>query len=113
MYYFWIAVISIGLCSHLTRLISNRIRDPKWLPLPDSPSSADTSFKGRSNILNTLYMMLKRYITVPATFGYTRSQNLGWWGTIPTRSQSLTIAAFVLLNIVLCSISYHVFEDNL
>lgn len=58
------------------------------------------------------YGLLKRYILVPATFGYRCLQNVGWC-TIPPRIQSLTIFAFVVLNIVLCCISYPVFAANL
>jgi predicted ferric reductase len=55
---------------------------------------------------------LRRHIIIPATFGYRCSQNIRWC-TIPPRIQSITIASFVLLNIVLCSISYDVFSDNI
>jgi hypothetical protein len=56
--------------------------------------------------------LLKRYVVIPATFGYRCSQKLGWC-TIPPRIQSLAIFAFVLLNVIFCCTNYRVFEGNL
>lgn len=42
---------------------------------------------------------LKKTIVFPATFGYRCAQSV-WGSTIPPRIQSLTIAAFLALNII-------------
>ncbi|PVH69696.1 ferric reductase like transmembrane component [Cadophora sp. DSE1049] len=117
MYYFWAIVIIIGLSSHLgPYLLTFRNHDGKWQSLPNDDIDIDVteepSQKRRRSIFDTPYTLLKRYITVPATFGYKRSQNV-WWCTIPTRVQSLAIGAFIVINIVLCSCSYRVFPNNI
>ena len=115
MYFFWVVVIGIGLCSHLLGLIARlRNQEQHWQQVPDDDNDNFESIVEQKtrNIFSTPYNFIKRYITVPATFGYTHSQNIGWC-TVPTRIQSITIAAFVIMNIVLCSISYRVFAHNL
>ncbi|GJC84319.1 ferric/cupric reductase transmembrane component B [Colletotrichum liriopes] len=80
---FWFIVIAIGLGSRLVSAIGNlqnREHDPRKTP----------------SIHHASALWLKRYITVPATFGYRCSQNLGWC-TIPPRIQSLTIVAFIIV----------------
>ncbi|KAH7381933.1 ferric reductase like transmembrane component-domain-containing protein [Cadophora sp. MPI-SDFR-AT-0126] len=117
MYYFWVVVIAIGLSSHLGPYsLTFQNRNSKWQPLPNDDADIDGTEeqirKRKRSIFDTPYTLLKRYITVPATFGYKRSQNIGWC-TIPTRVQSLAIGAFILINIVLCSCSYRVFPNNI
>lgn len=54
----------------------------------------------------------KKSLLLPATFGQHCSQNI-WWCTIPPRIQSLTLVAFLLLNVG-CSIQgYKVTAINL
>ena len=112
MYFFWGVVIIIGVTARFARHIANQ--EHKWQQIPSNdPGSEGSSSKRSNHIFSVTFTLLKRYITVPATFGYTRSQNISWWATIPTRIQSITIGAFIVLNIFLCSASYHVFQDNL
>ncbi|KAH9204244.1 ferric reductase like transmembrane component-domain-containing protein [Leptodontidium sp. 2 PMI_412] len=117
MYYLWVVIIAIGLSSHLGQyLLTSRHHHPKWQSLPGDDEEGDTmeepSMKWKRSIFDKPYVLIKRYVTVPATFGYKRSQNVGWC-TIPTRVQSLAIGAFVGINIVLCSCSYRVFANNI
>jgi hypothetical protein len=112
MYFFWLVVFIIGLLSHFARSLTQQ--EPKWERIPGEESTDfESSAKRGEDYFRRPYTLLKRYITVPATFGYMRSQNIGWWATIPTRIQSFTIGIFVLLNIYLCSVSYRTFPDNL
>ncbi|CAG8953908.1 hypothetical protein HYFRA_00010869 [Hymenoscyphus fraxineus] len=109
MYYFWMAVVSVGLISRLMQLVLNSISPTqKWQEIPSDPHIEN----GVTKRAYHPYTLVKRYITVPATFGFTHAQNIKWC-TVPTRIQSIAIAAFVIFNIVLCSVSYHVFEYNL
>lgn len=55
---------------------------------------------------------LKRFVTVPATFGYRTAQPFGWY-TVPPRVQTLTIAVFIVMNVVFCVHGYRVFQDNM
>jgi hypothetical protein len=114
MYWFWAVVIGIGLGTHLISLIT-RLRLSEWTAVPSNEDIGDAELlTARHNlgIVRHPYTWLKRFVTIPATFGYRCSQNLGWC-TIPPRIHSLTIAAFVIVNVVLCSINYHTFPGNL
>ncbi|GKT92170.1 ferric reductase like transmembrane component [Colletotrichum tofieldiae] len=96
---FWFIVIAIGLGSRLVSAIGNlqnREHDPRKTP----------------SIYHASALWLKRYITVPATFGYRCSQNLGWC-TIPPRIQSLTIVAFIIVNTFFCIHGYIVFPGHM
>lgn len=112
MYYFWAIVVSIGICWRLAQLIQG-LRNQEWEPL--SNNDVDIEGHGSSKSQHTFglpYTLLKRYIIIPATFGYRCSQNIGWC-TIPPRIQSLTILSFVAINILFCCINYRVFSGNL
>jgi hypothetical protein len=112
MYYFWAIVICTGTCIRLLALIRN-IRQQGWLHVPgDTFNREHHHLINHHELFGRLHVFLKRYIIIPATFTYHCSQNVGWC-TIPPRIQSLTILTFVLLNIILCSISYRIFSENL
>ncbi|OHE99961.1 ferric reductase like transmembrane component [Colletotrichum orchidophilum] len=96
---FWFIVVAIGLGSRLVSAIGSLQKQE--LDSRKSPS-----------ILHWSALWLKRYITVPATFGYRCSQNLGWC-TIPPRIQSLTIVAFVAVNVFFCVHGYWIFPGHM
>lgn len=103
MYWFWSVVVSVGIASRLIPLIQSLAR----------PGNCDGDFvRTKHNKTTWMQALLKRYITIPATFNNRCSQSIGWC-TIPTRVQSLTIFAFVLLNVVLCTIDYNLVDGNL
>lgn len=108
MYYFWVFVIAIGVGSRLLTLISN-IRGQDYHIVAGDESSGVKAERGTANLPHSI---LKRYISVPAAFGYRCSQPLGWC-TIPPRAQTLTITAFVVLNTVLCCTDYRLTDGNL
>ncbi|KAF2864728.1 ferric reductase like transmembrane component-domain-containing protein [Massariosphaeria phaeospora] len=110
LYYFWAAVVGIGVGTRLIALIQGFKRQ-EWQPSPEGESMLNERVQ-RNRIPSLLYVLSKRHIITPATFGYRCSQNMGWC-TVPPRIQSLTITTFVLLNVVLCSIDYRVTEGNL
>lgn len=108
MYYFWIIVISFGVGARLLNLITN-IRSREYQVVASDESDRRKNDRGTQSLLHS---WLKRYITVPAAFGNRCSRPLGWC-TIPPRAQSLTIAAFITLNAVLCCTDYRLTEGNL
>lgn len=110
MYYFWLIVVSVGISRHLLALINN-IRQQERYSLLDSEPLELTPTKPHG-FLKSLKSWLKRFITIPATFSNRCSQPYGWC-TIPPRIQSLTIAAFVILNITLCCCNYRLTSGNL
>ncbi|KAL2755734.1 hypothetical protein ACRALDRAFT_2027424 [Sodiomyces alcalophilus JCM 7366] len=97
---FWIVVVLAGTS---TRLIS-AIRLDRL--------SSKKSQSRTTAVVDRVHTWLCRYITVPATFGYRCAQNLGWC-TIPPRGQSLTILAFLILNILVSIHGYIVMPVNL
>ncbi|KAH9866794.1 hypothetical protein J1614_008487 [Plenodomus biglobosus] len=110
MYYFWIIVISMGVGMRLVALINNlRYQEHSYQPIG---SEGQRTHRNRNKILNLPRAWLKQYITTPAAFGDRCSRPYGWC-TIPPRVQSLTIFAFVVVNIVLCSCSYRLTDGNL
>lgn len=96
---FWIGVVAIGLLSRLLWAIASSQRSSVYSQKP-------------LGIFDHFSLRLKRYITIPATFGYRCSQNL-WWCTIPPRIQSITLFAFIILNTFFCVHGYMFTVDNL
>ena len=108
MYYFWIIVISLGIGTRILTLITDlQTRGYQALATDESAEP-----KKGSGTLSMPHSWLKRYITVPAAFGDRCSRPLGWC-TIPPRAQTLTIVAFVVLNVVLCCTDYRLTDGNL
>ncbi|KAH8724234.1 ferric-chelate reductase-like protein [Phaeosphaeriaceae sp. PMI808] len=111
MYYFGLVIITIGISTRLLSLIREVKSQSQTDQSIDESNSCSIGTKHCNNRSITR-SWLKRYLTVPATFGNRCSQPYGWC-TIPPRVQSLTIAFFIALNIVLCSCSYRLTEGNL
>ncbi|KAE8828413.1 hypothetical protein PTNB85_07601 [Pyrenophora teres f. teres] len=110
MYYFWMVVIAVGITTRLLSLICKFYYDTRtYRHLPEFSGGSLVKSRGIATLLQA---WLKRYLTIPATFG-TRCSQPYVGCTIPPRVQSLTIALFVILNLVLCSCSYRFTEGNL
>lgn len=108
LYHFWALVILVGVANRVICL-ATRFR----------LFSSHTTARGNDHILSRPWKhyssgisILRRYITVPATFNHRCSQPLGWC-TVPPRIETLTITAFLALNIVLCTVSYRITHGNL
>lgn len=108
MYYFWIIVISFGVGARILALITN-VRSREYQAVASDESDGP---KSHSGFLSLPHSWLKRWVTVPAAFGNRCSRPLGWC-TIPPRAQTLTIAAFIVLNTILCCADYRLTEGNL
>ncbi|KAI0619252.1 ferric reductase like transmembrane component [Pyrenophora tritici-repentis] len=109
MYYFWIVVIAVGITTRLWSLVWKLYYNTRtYRHLPGFPGGTLKSW----GIATLPQAWLRRYLTIPATFGTHCSQPYVGC-TIPPRVQSLTIALFVVLNLVLCSCSYRFTEGNL
>ena len=92
---FWGVVISFGLCTKLFRLLSRRCGS--------RPGLCSSRIGGS---------WLKRNLTLPAAFGYRSSQSVRGLGTIPPRIQSLTILAYLVINVAFSIYGYRLTEDN-
>ncbi|KAH7346941.1 ferric-chelate reductase-like protein [Pyrenochaeta sp. MPI-SDFR-AT-0127] len=110
MYYFWILVVTAGISARLLSLIQNlRLQNRRYQGIPGDDAEYSTK---RHGIFGLPKAWIKRFLLIPATFGDRCSRPLGWC-TIPPRMQSLTIFFFLVLNLVLCSCSYHLTDGNL
>jgi predicted ferric reductase len=110
MYYFWIVVVAVGVSTRLQTLIQDlRLQTQKYHPIYSD--ATEHHFETHS-VLRLPRTCLKRFVTVPATFGGRCSRPYGWC-TIPPRMQSITIALFVTLNAFLCTSGYHLTDGNL
>ena len=110
MYYFWIAVVIVGVTTRLLSLMrGGRHYNKSYEAISEVASSTDSVSLSPVICLQT---WLKRYLTTPAAFGDRCSRPYGWC-TIPPRIQSLTIFFFVALNIAVCTCSYRLTEGNL
>ncbi|KAL5420011.1 hypothetical protein PMIN03_000223 [Paraphaeosphaeria minitans] len=110
LFYFWAVVVSIGVGSKVVSLIQD-LRRQDLHRVTASPDEFN-HYRKNYGIPRSLQTLLKRYITVPAAFNSRCSQPFKCC-TVPTRIQSLTILAFVVLNIVLCSVGYRLTDGNL
>ena len=110
MYYFWIVVVSMGISTRLVSLMSNLQHQTRYQPIPGDELISTT--RKNHDIFSLPQAWIKRFLTIPATFGNRCSQPYGWC-TIPPRIQSLTILFFVVTNVVLCTCTYQLTDGNL
>ncbi|RXG43553.1 hypothetical protein VDGE_01145 [Verticillium dahliae] len=100
MIIFWIVVVAMGVLSRLIAAIG------------DAQRSMVKPSTGISRPFHAFSVWLKRHVTIPATFGYRCAQNLRWC-TIPPRIQSLTLLAFIAMNVFLSLYGYRFTDNNL
>ena len=99
---FWAIVLILGSVNRIAVLISNF-----------SPKDAITpSYSDKRKTFARFQLWVKYWLTTPALFSRRTAENVRWC-TVPPRLQSLTIFAFVTINVVACCVSYNVFDGNL
>lgn len=114
MYMFWVIVIAIGLINRVLLSLTQRM-NPKRMhseSVPLGVAEGNTSLSTRNSRLRNVGVWLKAHLIIPAAFGYKKSQSFGWY-TVPPRIESLTILAFIILNIFCTIHGYHIFPNNL
>lgn len=111
--WFWAAVVLVGTLRHITHVFrSTQPRlDPRLEPSEDTDRET-LLIKGKPTRRERASLHLRRFVTVPATFGRRCLQNVGWC-TIPPRVESLTILLFLILSIAFSVHGYYVFKGNL
>lgn len=109
MYGFWGIVLVTGMLNRLFALIvqwtSRNTHGNTEAASERQVLSSKSSFSG-------IRRLVRQHIILPAVFGY-RHQVAWGWCTVPTRIQSFLVFAFVGLNIILCSIRYSSFDNNI
>ncbi|PKS11020.1 hypothetical protein jhhlp_002779 [Lomentospora prolificans] len=110
---FWIVAIIIGVFFRISHMFHPTVSEKQALASHEyDEDSAPLTTEARPRGRDYPKLWLKRFITVPATFGYRCLQNVGWC-TIPPRVESLIILLFIIINTVFCVIGYPIFDGNL
>ncbi|OAA55748.1 ferric-chelate reductase [Cordyceps fumosorosea ARSEF 2679] len=97
--WFWVLVVAFGAGYRLFTAIAYKL----------SPKIPHTSVTG---LYGSATRWLRRKVLLPATFGHRCAQSI-WWCTIPPRIQTLTLAAFAVINIFFCVHGYRLTAVNL
>ena len=76
--------------------------------------SKDTeeSATNRQSLLARPWNQVRAYFLLPATFKK-RCSVSPWYGTLPPRAETFIISVHILLNVILCAVSYTAFPRNL
>lgn len=105
MFIFWGVVLAIGVC----------INALSWMR-SGSTSANDVSPEGpttkNSNAINKVRNLLRSRLLLPATFGSKCAVPIAQ-ATIPPRAEFIVISIYIIINVVLCAVSYTTFERNL
>ncbi|PVI05011.1 ferric-chelate reductase-like protein [Periconia macrospinosa] len=112
MFYFWAAVLAIGMTNRLAISVLNLRKQGRQSTFQDTPEAGAPNIERKQGLFIKFEVFFRRYISIPATFNKRCSEPIGWC-TIPSRIQSLAIFLFVLLNIILCTVDYRTTEGNL
>ena len=99
---FWTVVLAVGFISRIATLVAATLRKRQ----PKSRSARTR------RLWNRLQLWMKFWFTTPALWSQRTAEPVGWC-SVPPRLQSLTIAVFVVINVVLSCASYTLFEGNL
>lgn len=108
MYGFWAIVLFYGMCN---RLFALAVHYQKRRVYEDHESNNERRLPTKP-LLAAPRRWFKRYVTLPATFGYRHQLPFGYC-TVPTRIQSFWIFAFVVINVVLTAVGYESFARNI
>lgn len=106
MYYFWAVVLFIGVAH---RLFAAVVHYTTRRTYQDPEAGSRIRSNGKQGGIRRL---VRRYITLPATFGYKHQQPFGWC-TLPTRITSILVFIFIAINVVLSSVVYRSTPDYL
>ena len=99
---FWGVTLLLGTLNRMFHLFVHW----KW-PTNHYRNRCHPISSGTRGIFNRIQTTFRKYLIVPALFGYRHQQPLGWC-TIPTRLQSLLLFVFVIINVLVCSMSYQI-----
>lgn len=102
-YYFWAAVIAIGMAARLAQ---------QFTLAPQPGDIEQASARVNAGRLASVRRVFKQYVSTPALFNG-RCASRDYIGTVPSRIQSLTIFAYIAMNVILSAINYKVFSGNL
>ena len=109
MYGFWGIILVFGMGNRLFALIVTWSLSRRH---GNSEAISERRISNSKSSFAVVRRLVRRYITLPATFGYRHQQPFGWC-TLPTRIQSLMIFLYIGINIILSSVKYTAFAHNI
>lgn len=109
MYGFWGFVLLAGMFNRVIAHLSG-LRYSNSIDMEVAARTNNT--KKRSDPILSAQLWVQKHLTIPPVFGSYHQERL-WTCAVPTRLESLILAAYWILNLVLCCVTYEVFYPNL
>ena len=109
MYGFWGLALLAGMFNHaITHFSSSKT----FKNVDTEVATRSGGMKKRYNPLQSAQLWAQKYLTIPPLFGSYRQERL-WTCAVPTRLETIVLAAYWILNLVLCCVTYEIFYPNL
>lgn len=102
---FWVLVVVVGMASRLLSFLTQNDRTD--YVAQHHEGSANASVTRTQN----LRLWFRRVISTPATFS--KDCRVPQMCVVPPRIESLTIASFIIINVIFCFTGYRAFVGNL
>lgn len=112
MYGFWGGILLIGI---INRLITSASQSRRLKAVHDVEEGHNSSTKNSAKstgFVNSAYHWFRSNLIVPAAFGSHHNRPVLWM-TIPTRMETIIVVVFYVMNFILCSVGYKIFNPNL
>ncbi|KAL1887890.1 hypothetical protein Cpir12675_006377 [Ceratocystis pirilliformis] len=109
VFMYWIAVVCMGTGYRLFGNVLTRRLSHPHPKTSDDETADDTAFVPQPAGPAS---WLRRFILLPAVFGYRKAQPFGWY-TVPPRAQSVALAIFVALNVWVTVQGYYFTDKNI
>ena len=100
MVWYWVGIIAAGLLFRASHLVRRGFR----FSSSDLEQRTTEKFTFRLNALNRLFTRLSLFAPNPDSHLHTQF-------IVPPFFEALAIASFLIINIVICSVRYRVYDD--
>jgi len=107
VYGFWGGIVLIGILNRIITLVLTSRHNNRRDIEQHQPIAITTE-----GPLGAIRRWTQTYLIIPAAFG-SHHQRLLYACTIPTRAETIVVAAFWILSLILCCVTYDVFYPNL
>ncbi len=118
-YGFWGGLLLIGIINRLVTHVSAARRLKDVVAAADDVETTGTpsvgtkrSHSGPVTVVKSIHHWLRANVIIPAAFGSHHNRPL-LWSTIPTRMETIVVASFWILTLILCCVNYLIFWPNL
>ncbi|EXJ78504.1 hypothetical protein A1O1_08905 [Capronia coronata CBS 617.96] len=110
VYGFWGVILLIGIVNRFITHTLHARRTPAYGDVEEPGTRLKA--RGMPSIFSVAHHWVRMNLIIPAAFG-SHHQRLLHWCTIPTRTETVIVVSFWILNLVLCCVSYEIFIPNL